>query len=78
MSQRALLAVSARTDTVAELITHCLAALAHTGLTPLDGPTVGAGVRQAVRDVRTTPLLPAEPPADPAVAAQCEVPLGCQ
>ncbi|MGO4636098.1 hypothetical protein AB4225_35045 [Streptomyces sp. 2RAF24] len=70
LSQRALLAASARTDTVAELITHRLAALAHTGLTPLDGPTVGAVVRQAVRDIRTTPLLPAEPPADPAVAAR--------
>ncbi|MGO4636390.1 hypothetical protein AB4225_36645 [Streptomyces sp. 2RAF24] len=71
LSQRALLAVSARTDTVAELITHRLTTLAHTGLQALDEPTVRAVVRQAVYDVRTTPSPPpAEPPADPAAAAR--------
>ncbi|MFD8854986.1 hypothetical protein [Streptomyces sp. NPDC059604] len=70
LSQRALIAVSARADTVAELITHRLATLAHSGLTALDEPTVRAVVRQAVRDVRTAPAPPpAEPPADPTVAA---------
>ncbi|MCG7527780.1 hypothetical protein MHW47_25515 [Streptomyces sp. OfavH-34-F] len=70
LSQRALIAVSGRTDAVAEIITRRLAALAHSGLQALDGPTVRAVVRQAVRDVRTAPPpAPIEPPVDPAVAA---------
>lgn len=70
LSQRALIAVSGRTDAVAEIITRRLAALAHSGLQALDGPTVRAVVRQAVRDVRTAPPpAPVDPPADPAVAA---------
>ncbi|WP_331735574.1 hypothetical protein [Streptomyces sp. NBC_00057] len=70
LSQRALIAVSGRTGDVAELITHRLATLAHSGLQALDGPTVRAVVRQAVRDVRTAPPPPpADPPADPTLAA---------
>lgn len=70
LSQRALIAVSGRTDAVAEIITRRLAALAHSGLQALDTATVRAVVRQAVRDVRTAPPpAPAEPPADPAVTA---------
>ncbi|MFE4822869.1 hypothetical protein ACFRFU_41940 [Streptomyces sp. NPDC056704] len=70
LSQRALIAISSRTDTVAELITRRLATLAHSGLQALDTATVRAVVRQAVRDVRTAPPPPpAEPPADPTVAA---------
>ncbi|MFJ4972802.1 hypothetical protein [Streptomyces sp. NPDC088755] len=69
LSQRALIAVSGRTDTVAQLITRRLTALAHSGLQALDEPTVRAVVRQAVRDVRAAPLpSPAGPPADPALA----------
>ncbi|MFD3664023.1 hypothetical protein ACFWVF_26125 [Streptomyces sp. NPDC058659] len=69
LSQRALIAVSGRTDTVSQLITHRLAALAHSGLQALDEPTVRAVVRQAVRDLRTAPPPPpADPPADPALA----------
>ncbi|MEV6319380.1 hypothetical protein [Streptomyces sp. NPDC051776] len=55
LSQRALIAVSSRTDTVAELITRRLTALADSGRQDLDEPTVRAVVRQAVRDVRPTP-----------------------
>ncbi|MBP5880743.1 hypothetical protein F3K37_42330 [Streptomyces sp. LBUM 1477] len=70
LSQRALIAVSGRTDVVAELITRRLAALAHSGLQVLDEPTVRAVVRQAVRDVRIAPPPPpADPSADPVVAA---------
>ncbi|MCX4871065.1 hypothetical protein OG694_45460 [Streptomyces sp. NBC_00906] len=70
LSQRALIAVSARSGDVAELITHRLTALAHSGLKALDEPTVRAVVRQAVRDVRTAPPPPpADPPAEPALAA---------
>ncbi|MFF7365466.1 hypothetical protein [Streptomyces sp. NPDC008125] len=69
LSQRALIAVSGRTDVVAEVITRRLAALAHSGLQALDTATVRAVVRQAVRDVRTAPPPPADPPADPTVAA---------
>ncbi|MFB9608690.1 hypothetical protein ACFFTQ_37635 [Streptomyces roseofulvus] len=70
LSQRALIAVSSRADVVAELITHRLATLAHSGLQALDTATVRAVVRQAVRDVRTAPPPPpADPPADRAVAA---------
>ncbi|MER5227293.1 hypothetical protein [Streptomyces flaveus] len=70
LSQRALIAVSGRTDDVAELITRRLATLAHSGLQALDEPTVRAVVRQAVRDVRTAPPPPpADPSADPALAA---------
>lgn len=70
LSQRALIAVSSRTDTVAEIITRRLAALAHSGLQSLDTATVRDVVRQAVHDVRTAPPpQPAEPPADPTVAA---------
>ncbi|MFJ3099560.1 hypothetical protein [Streptomyces hydrogenans] len=70
LSQRALIAVSSRADVVAELITHRLATLAHSGLQALDEPTARAVVRQAVRDVHTAPPPPpADPPADPAVAA---------
>ncbi|MEU0219426.1 hypothetical protein ABZ281_31955 [Streptomyces sp. NPDC006265] len=70
LSQRALIAVSGRTDVVAELITRRLAALAHSGLQALDEPTVRAVVRQAVRDVRIAPPPPpVDPSADPVVAA---------
>ncbi|MEV6123113.1 hypothetical protein AB0M23_21805 [Streptomyces sp. NPDC052077] len=69
LSQRALIAVSGRTDVVAELITRRLAALAHSGLQALDDPAVRAVVRQAVRDVRTAPPPPAGPSADPLVVA---------
>ncbi|MFG3042825.1 hypothetical protein ACGFYZ_38590 [Streptomyces sp. NPDC048330] len=70
LSQRALIAVSGHTDTVAEIITRRLATLAHSGLQALDAATVRTVVRQAVRDVRTAPPPPpAELPADPAVAA---------
>ncbi|MDW8805487.1 hypothetical protein P1P68_12040 [Streptomyces scabiei] len=70
LSQRALIAVSARTDVVAELITRRLTALAHSGLTALDEPTVRAVVRQSVRDVRIAPPPPpATPSTDPLVAA---------
>ncbi|RVU14813.1 hypothetical protein EOT10_40185 [Streptomyces antnestii] len=70
LSQRALIDVSARSADVAELITRRLAALAHSGLKTLDGPTVRAVVRQAVRDIRTAPPPPpAGPPTDPALAA---------
>ncbi|WP_199918995.1 MULTISPECIES: hypothetical protein [Streptomyces] len=52
------------------MIIRRLAALAHSGLTALDEPTVRAVVRQAVRDVRTAPPPPpADPSADPLVAA---------
>ncbi|MGV9690546.1 hypothetical protein ACWDUX_15690 [Streptomyces sp. NPDC003444] len=66
LSQRALIAVSGRTDAVAENhITRRLDTLAHSGLQALGDPTVRAVVRQAVRDVRTAPTLPpAEPPTD--------------
>ncbi|WP_331726438.1 hypothetical protein [Streptomyces uncialis] len=66
LSQRALIAISGRTDAVAEIITRRLAALADSGL---DETAVRAVVRQAVRDVRTAPPPSADPPADPAVAA---------
>ncbi|WP_177235642.1 hypothetical protein [Streptomyces sp. MUSC 14] len=70
LSQRALIAVSSRSDDVAELITRRLTTLAHSGLTALDEPTVRAVVRQAVRDIRTAPPpSPAGPPTDPVVAA---------
>ncbi|WP_236246818.1 hypothetical protein [Streptomyces sp. CC210A] len=70
LSQRALIAVSGRTDAVAEVIARRLAALAHSGLQALDAATVRAVVCQAVRDVRTAPPPPpAEPSADPTVAA---------
>lgn len=70
LPQRALIAVSGRTDTVAKLISGRLAALAHSGLQALDTATVRAVVRQAVRDVRTAPPPPpADPPADPTLAA---------
>lgn len=69
LSQRALIAVSSRSSDLAELITRRLAALADSGLTALDEPTVRAVVRQAVRDIRTAPPPPpAEPSADPIVA----------
>jgi len=42
--------------------------LAHSGLQALDEPIVRAVVRQAVGDVRTAPVPPADPPADPALA----------
>ncbi|MFD0622349.1 hypothetical protein ACFQ2K_05410 [Streptomyces sanglieri] len=58
LSQRALIAVSARSGDVAELLTRRLAALAHSGLKALDEPTVRAVVRQAVRDVRTAKPIP--------------------
>ncbi|MFG2887607.1 hypothetical protein ACGFYV_35910 [Streptomyces sp. NPDC048297] len=68
LSQRALIAVSGRTDVVAELITRRLTSLAHSGLQALDEPTVRAVVRQAVRDVRIAPPPPpAEPSTDPLV-----------
>ncbi|MER6662837.1 MULTISPECIES: hypothetical protein [Streptomyces microflavus subgroup] len=64
LSQRTLIAVSGRTDTVAQLITRRIVALAHSGLQALDEPTVRAVVRQAVRTAPSPP--PAGPPADPA------------
>lgn len=70
LSQRALINVSSRSGDVAELITRRLATLAHSRLQALDEPTVRAVVRQAVRDIRTAPPPPpAEPSAEPAVAA---------
>uniref|UniRef100_UPI002F90CBD0 hypothetical protein n=1 Tax=Streptomyces sp. NBC_01562 TaxID=2975879 RepID=UPI002F90CBD0 len=70
LSQRALIAVSGRTGDVTELITRRLVTLAHSGLQALDEPTVGAVVRQAVRDIRSAPPPPpADPPADPAITA---------
>ncbi|WP_341483514.1 hypothetical protein [Streptomyces longhuiensis] len=76
LSQRALIAVSARSGDVAQLITRRLATLTHSRGTPLDEPTVRAVVRQAVHDVRTTtpPPAPENPPpenapADPALTA---------
>ncbi|MFF0754550.1 hypothetical protein [Streptomyces sp. NPDC004267] len=70
LSQRALIAVSARANDVAELITRRLATLARSGLQALDAATVRAVVRQAVRDVRTSPPPPpADPATDPLVAA---------
>ncbi|WP_405691219.1 hypothetical protein [Streptomyces sp. NBC_00057] len=70
LPQRALLAISARSGDVAELITRHLAALAHSGLQDLDVAAVRAVVRQAVHDVRTAPSPPSDdPPADPALAA---------
>lgn len=71
LSQRALIAVSARRNDVVEpdLITRRLVTFAPSGLQALDTATVRAVVRQAVRDIRTAPPLPADPPADPAVAA---------
>lgn len=68
LSQRALIAVSGRSGDVAELITRRLSTLAPSGFQALDEPTVRAVVRQAVRDVRTVPPPPADPPADPALA----------
>lgn len=69
LSQCALIAVSSRADTVAELITHRLTTLAHSGLKALDESRVRAVVRQVVRDVRNAPPPPpAEPPADPVLA----------
>ncbi|GAA1150356.1 hypothetical protein [Streptomyces javensis] len=68
LSQRALIAVSGRTDDIAELIARRLTTLAHSGLHALDEPTVRAVVRQAVRDVRTAPPPPPAD-ADPTVAA---------
>lgn len=66
LSQRALIAVSARAGDVADLITGRLATLAHSGPQALDEPTVLAVVRQAVRDIRTAPSPPpANAPADP-------------
>ncbi|MFE4777894.1 hypothetical protein [Streptomyces sp. NPDC056713] len=47
LSQRALLAVSARSGDVAQLITRRLATRVHSGLKALDEPTVRAVVRQA-------------------------------
>ncbi|MFK0121465.1 hypothetical protein [Streptomyces sp. NPDC090994] len=70
LSQRTLIAVSARTGDVAELITRRLATLAHSGLQALDEPTVRAVVRQAVRNISTAPPPPPiDPHADPVVAA---------
>ncbi|MFE5038197.1 hypothetical protein [Streptomyces sp. NPDC056683] len=47
-----------------------LVTLARSGLQALDEPTVRAVVRQAVRDIRTAPPPPpADPLADPAIAA---------
>ncbi|MET9427873.1 MULTISPECIES: hypothetical protein [unclassified Streptomyces] len=61
LSQRALIAVSSRSDDVAELITRRLAALAHNGLQALDAATVRAVLRQAVPNVCPAPP---PPPAD--------------
>ncbi|MFJ9417739.1 hypothetical protein ACIRPT_26770 [Streptomyces sp. NPDC101227] len=65
--QRALIAVSGRTDDIARLITGRLATLADCGPDALSEPTVRVVVRQAARDVRSAP--PADPPADPTLAA---------
>ncbi|MFB8000316.1 hypothetical protein ACFC4G_47135 [Streptomyces sp. NPDC056002] len=70
LSQRALLDVCARRGEVAQLIARRLTALTDHGQKPLDEPAVRAVVRQAVRDVRTTPPAPpACRSADPALAA---------
>ncbi|MFJ5680738.1 hypothetical protein [Streptomyces sp. NPDC093097] len=69
LSQRALIAISGRTDDVAELITRHLAPLAHSGPQSLDEPTLRAVVRQAVRDIGAAPPPPPlDPPADPVLA----------
>ncbi|OEJ93130.1 hypothetical protein [Streptomyces thermolilacinus] len=68
LSQRALVAVSARSDDVAALITRRLAALARSGVRGLDEAAVREVVRQAVHDVRTAPPVPAGPPSDPLAA----------
>ncbi|MFF0751994.1 hypothetical protein [Streptomyces sp. NPDC004267] len=71
LSQRALLAVSARTDDIAVLIAGRLATRAHSDPEALDTATMRAVVRQAVHDVRTAPPPPpAVPPAGPAAAAR--------
>ncbi|MEU3822988.1 hypothetical protein AB0E74_25695 [Streptomyces sp. NPDC030392] len=71
LSQRALVAVSARSDDVAALIIRRLAALPRSGARGLDEAAVREVVRQAVHDVRTAPPalpMPAGPPSDPFVA----------
>lgn len=62
LSQRALLAASARTGDVAELISGRLAALAG-GSAGVDSDVERAVVRQAVHEVRTTPAPRPLPPA---------------
>lgn len=78
LSQRALIAVSARSGDVAELIKCRLATRIHDELKALDEPTVRTVVRQTVHDVRTTPpptppASPAGPSADPTLTALCGV-----
>ncbi|MES9558720.1 hypothetical protein [Streptomyces sp. NPDC094140] len=69
LSQRALIAASARSSDVAELINCRLATLTHGTPQALDLATVRAVVRQAVRDISATPPVPSgHPPADPALA----------
>ncbi|MCX4784496.1 hypothetical protein [Streptomyces sp. NBC_01264] len=69
LSQRALIAVAARSGDITELITGRLAALTRDGAQDLDAATVRAVVHQAVRDVRATPPEPPDaPPADTGVA----------
>ncbi|MEV5681231.1 hypothetical protein, partial [Streptomyces sp. NPDC052179] len=69
LPQRALAAVSSRTDTVVKLIFHPPDCRAHPQQLPgIDEPTMRAVVRQAVSDVRTAPPpQPVSPSADPAL-----------
>ncbi|MES9558850.1 MULTISPECIES: hypothetical protein [unclassified Streptomyces] len=69
LSPRALIAVSGRTDTVAENLTRRLAALAHSDLQRLVDATACAVVRQAVRDVRAAHRAVGEPGARRAAPA---------
>ncbi len=55
LSQRALLAVSGRTDDVADHIAHHMTALALSGAQPPDDDAVRDAVRRAIEDVRATP-----------------------
>ncbi|OII61310.1 hypothetical protein BJP40_05925 [Streptomyces sp. CC53] len=68
LSQRALLAVSSRTDDLAQLLARRLTELARHQPEALEPAAVEDVVRQAVRDIRTAPTSAAEPSADPLTA----------
>ncbi|MFE9565894.1 hypothetical protein ACFYM0_32835 [Streptomyces sp. NPDC006487] len=68
-SQRAVIAVAARSGDIAELITGRIAACTRVGAQDLDAATVRAVVHQAVRELRAAPPEPPDaPPADPGLA----------
>ncbi|MFD5372694.1 hypothetical protein [Streptomyces sp. NPDC127103] len=70
LSQRALVAVSGRTDIVVEIITRRLTALAHSGLQGVDEAAVRTVVREAVHEVRAAPRpAPGDPTGAPVLAA---------